>query len=103
MINHEMGSYRTLGNFPPVLVFFLHRPQPQFNLDMHENVFDSFLAAMDRVSSGLQHAPLCLGGADLNCQFSPVADLVGDGGGGERSQDLKTKKELVLSTPFFVV
>ena len=42
---------------------------------------------MDRLSSALRHTPLRLKVADLNCQLSPVADLVGGEGGGECSQD----------------
>ena len=83
-----------LGLSPPVIVFSLHCPQPQFSLDTYENVLDSLLAAMDRLSRGLRCTPLRLGGADLNCQLSPMADLVGDEGGGERSQD-KERASLV--------
>ena len=76
-----------LGLSPPVLVFSLHCPQPQFNTDHYETVLDSLLVAMDRLSQGMRQIPLRLGGADINCQLSALDDLVGHEGGGERSQD----------------
>ena len=50
------------GLSPPVIVFSLRCPQPQFSLEVYENVLDSLLAAMDRLSANMRTAPLRLGG-----------------------------------------
>ena len=55
-----------LGLSPPVLVFSLHCPQPQFSLENYENVLDSLNAAMDRLSRGLRSPPFGGGRFELS-------------------------------------
>ena len=70
---------------PPVILFSFHAPQPQFSLEILEDM----LTAFQSMSRGMRSKPLLLGGADLNCQFSAGAPGIGPWGAGERPHEVE--------------